>query len=229
MSAPGKKEPRLMLAGGGNEVDSAPLDRIFAAWTGRGGRMLYIPIAQQLSARGYEGALRWLLSVFEPLGVREIEMWTSLRERTAEDLRGFDSVYIGGGNTFRLLSLTRESGFDEHLREYFAGGGAIYGGSAGAIVMGGNILTAHGDPNDVALIDTHGLDLVRGHSIWCHYEEAHDPLISEYIHKYSFPVLALPERAGVGIEGERMVAWGHEPVYRFTRRRKRAISPGEQI
>jgi dipeptidase E len=229
MSTQRKKEPRLMLAGGGNEVDSAPLDRIFASWMGRGGRILYIPIAQELNAAGYEGALRWLRSVFEPLGVGEIEMWTSLRERTAGDLRGFDAVYVGGGNTFRLLSLVREAGFDEHLREYFAGGGAIYGGSAGAIIMGSNILTAYGDPNDVALVDTRGLDLASGHSIWCHYEEARDPHIYEYIHKYSFPVLAIPERAGVGIEGDRMVAWGHEPVYRFTHRRKRAIPPGEQI
>jgi dipeptidase E len=229
MSTPGKKEPRLMLAGGGNEIDSAPLDRILTAWMGRGGRMLYLPIAQKLSAGGYEGALRWVRSVFEPLGVREIEMWTTLAEHTADDLRGFDSVYVGGGNTFRLLSLLRESGFDVYLQEYFAGGGALYGGSAGAIVMGRNILTAHGDPNDVALVDTRGLDLARGHSIWAHYEEAHDPLIYEYIHKYMIPVLALPERAGVGIEGERMVAWGHEPVYRFTRRRKREIKPGEQV
>jgi dipeptidase E len=229
MSAQRKKEPRLMLAGGGSEVDSEPLDRIFAAWMGRGGSMLYLPIAQELNAAGYEGALRWLRSVFEPLGVREIEMWTSLRERTADDLRGFDAVYIGGGNTFRLLSLLRESGFDVHLQEYFAGGGAIYGGSAGAIIMGRNILTAHGDPNDVGLVDTRGLDLARGHSLWCHYKEAHDPLIYQYIEKYSIPVLALPERAGAGLEGERMVAWGHEPVYRFTARRKRAIPPGEQV
>jgi dipeptidase E len=229
MSAQRKKEPRLMLAGGGNEVDSEPLDRIFAAWMGRGGTMLYLPIAQELNAAGYEDALRWVRSVFEPLGVREIKMWTGLREHTADDLRGFDAVYIGGGNTFRLLSLLRESGFDLHLQEYFAGGGAIYGGSAGAIVMGRNILTAHGDTNDIALVDTRGLDLARGHSIWCHYEEAHDPLIYDYIGKYSIPVIALPERAGVGIEGERMVAWGHEPVYRFTARRKRAVPPGEQV
>ena len=218
-----------MLAGGGSEVDSEPLDRIFAAWTGRGGRMLYLPIAQEMNAAGYEGALRWVRSVFEPLGVRDIEMWTSLRERTAHDLRRFDSVYIGGGNTFRLLGLLREFGFDAHLQEYAAGGGAIYGGSAGAIVMGRNILTAHGDPNDVALVDTRGLDLARGHSIWAHYEEAHDPFIYDYIHKYMIPVLALTERSGVSVEGERMVAWGSEPVYRFTRRRRREIKPGEQV
>ena len=177
MSAQRTKEPRLMLAGGGNEADSASLDRIFAAWMGRGGSMLYLPIAQDLDPGGYEAAHQWLRSVFEPLGVREIEMWTGLAGRTAEELRAFDSVYIGGGNTFRLLSLMRESGFDVHLQDYFAGGGAIYGGSAGAIVMGRNILTAHGDPNDVALVDTRGLDLARGHSVWCHDEEAHDPLI----------------------------------------------------
>jgi dipeptidase E len=223
-------EPRLMLAGGGNAADSAPLDRIFAAWTGQSGRMLYIPLALDTNEIEYGVAHMWLKSVFQPLGVTDIDMWTSLEGRGADDLQPYNSVYIGGGNTFRLLSLLKSSGFDSYLTDYFKQGRAIYGGSAGAIVMGRNILTAaHIDPNDVALVDTRGLDLVRGHSIWCHYTEADDPEIYNYVHRYALPVLALSERSGVGLEGERIIAWGHEPVYRFTHRRKRAIAPGEQV
>ncbi len=225
------KEPRLMLAGGGSADDSRQLDTIFAAWTGRSGRMLYLPIALGDSPRtDYASALDWISSVFKPLGVGEIEMWTRLDGQAPEELSGFDSIYIGGGNTFLLMDLLRSSGFERHLSEYATSGGPIYGGSAGAIVLGRNVLTAsHFDPNNVALTDTRGLDLARGHAIWPHYSEEHDPLIYEYIHKYMFPVLALPERGGVGVEGERIIAWGHEPSYRFTRRRKREIKPGEQV
>lgn len=219
-----------MLSGGGNVDDSQPLDKIFANWTGRGGRMLYIPVAMNSNSRkDYEAACAWVSGVFKPRGVGEIEMWTRLEGHTSEDLAAFDSVYIGGGNTFLLMDLLRSSGFDKHLAEYATRGGPIYGGSAGAIVLGHNVLTAsHFDPNEVALTDTRGLDLVRGHSIWPHYTEEHDPLIYEYIHKYMFPVLALPERGGVGVEGERIIAWGHEPSYRFTRRRKMEIKVGQQ-
>lgn len=225
------KEPRLMLAGGGNADDSRPLDTIFAAWTGRGGRMLYLPIAMSNDLRkDYDSALDWVSGVFKPLGVGEIEMWTELQGHTPEELSAFDSVYIGGGNTFVLMDRLRSSGFDRQLAEYVAQGGAVYGGSAGAVVLGRNVLTAsHLDRNEVALTDTRGLDLARGHAIWPHYREEDDSLIYEYIHKYMFPVLALSERGGVGIEGERIIAWGHEPSYRFTRRRKREIKVGEQV
>jgi len=219
-----------MLAGGGSEIDSAPLDRIFAGWTGPGGRMLYLPIALDPEQSSYASALSWVRSVFEPLGVRDITMWGDLRAHGGEELQSFDSVYIGGGNTFRLLSLLRESGFDRHLAGYFHGGGAIYGGSAGAIVMGGNIYTAsHLDPNEVALTETRGLNLARGHSIWCHYMAEDDPLVFDYVQRYRFPVLALSERSGVAVEGDRMTAHGYEPVLRFTATRKHTIQPGNGV
>ncbi|MDQ3706342.1 MAG: Type 1 glutamine amidotransferase-like domain-containing protein [Chloroflexota bacterium] len=225
------KEPRVMLAGGGSADDSRQLDTIFAAWTGRSGRMLYLPIAMGDNPHtDYDSALDWVSGVFKPLGVGEIEMWTTFEGHTQEELGEFDSVYIGGGNTFLLMDLLRSSGFDRYLADYVAQGGAVYGGSAGAVVLGRNVLTAsRHDPNDVALTDTRGLDLVGGHAIWVHYREEDDPLIYEYIHKYMFPVLALTERGGVGVEAGRIIAWGHEPVYRFTRRRKREIKPGEQV
>jgi dipeptidase E len=219
-----------MLAGGGNAADSQPLDKIFAAWTGRGGKMLYLPIANTVSQHVYAQTFRWVYAIFQPLGVGDVEMWTTLVGHTAEELNAYDSVYIGGGNTFHLLALLKQSGFDNHLAEYARAGKPVYGSSAGAVVMGRNILTAsHFDPNDEALVDTRGLDLARGHAIWPHYEPEHDPLIYEYIHKYALPVLAVTERSGIGIEGERMIAWGHEPSYRFTRRRKKAVQPGEQV
>lgn len=220
---------KLMLAGGGDAGDSQPLDKIFAAWS-KGGKMLYLPIANQVSQHIYAQTYRWLYNIFEPLGVAGIEMWTTLEGHTAEELNGFDSVYIGGGNTFHLLALLHSSGFDTHLAECARQGKPIYGGSAGAVVLGSNILTAsHIDPNDEALVDTRGLDLCLGHAVWPHYTEADDPLIYNYIHKYTMPVLAITERGGIGIEGERMVAWGHEPSYRFTRRRKRVVQVGGQV
>jgi dipeptidase E len=225
------KEPRVMLAGSGSADDSPQLDKIFAAWTGRSGRMLYLPIAMSSDPRKDYGSAHGRVSgMFKDLGVGEVEMWTRLEGHAPEELSDFDSVYIDGGNTFLLMDLLRSSGFDSHLSEYVARGGAIYGRSAGAVVLGRNVLTAaHLNRNEVALTDTRGMDLVGGHAIWVHYREEDDPLIYEYIHKYMFPVLALTERGGVGIEAGRIIAWGSEPSYRFTRRRKREIQLGEQV
>jgi dipeptidase E len=157
---------RLMLAGGGDAPDSKPLDELFAAWTGPGGRMLCLPVAMKGSQHPWESCLAWIRSIFTPIGALHIEMWTDLFEHDTEELAAFDSVYLGGGNTFSLLAQLRESGFDKGLVHFARQGGAIYGANAGAMVSGRDIMTcAHLDRNDVGLTETRGLDLVAGHAV----------------------------------------------------------------
>src|SRR5918994_2188150 len=99
-------EPRMMLAGGGDERDSRRLDETFACWTlPEEGKMLYLLVALDWQQPTYEACLRWVESVFGPLGVSDIEMWTELGSFHRGHLSGFSSVYRGGGNTFRLLAL----------------------------------------------------------------------------------------------------------------------------
>lgn len=217
---------RLILAGGGDAPDSRPLDKLFAAWTGPHGRMLYLPVALEGSGRSYETCLAWIESVFTPLGVLKIEMWTDLLRHDADELAGFDALYLGGGNTFGLLAQLRESGFDAGVAHFARQGGAIYGGSAGAIVLGRNIMTcAHLDRNDVGLADTRGLDLVAGHDIWCHYRPDEDARIAEYVREKGRPVLAISERAGVVVQGGELASAGFEPAYRFDENDKQDLHP----
>jgi dipeptidase E len=222
---------RLILAGGGGTEDSRPLDERFAEWIGPSGRMLYWPIAMDGQRPcTYAQCLDWVSSVYHPLGVTDIEMWTNLADRDPGELDRFDAVYIGGGNTFRLLYLVRQSGFDHALARFVAQGGAIHGGSAGAILLGRDIMTcAHLDTNEVGIVDTAGLDLASGYAIWCHYQPEDGERIAAYIEQYGFPVLALSEHSGVQIEDERMSAISFEPLVLFTFHGRRVIDVGEQI
>ena len=159
---------RLILAGGGDAPDSRPLDETFAGWLGPHGRLLYLPIASSPKADGYARHRAWITSVFAPLGLTRIEMWDGLDGHGPAELQRFDGVYIGGGNTFRLLHLLRESRFDLALGTYARADGAVYGGSAGAILLGRDIAScAHDDPNTVGLSDTRALDLIGSHDVWC--------------------------------------------------------------
>jgi dipeptidase E len=136
----------------------------------------------------------------------------------------FDATYIGGGNTFSLFSELLESGFAEALREYATQGGAIYGGSAGAVILGRDLLTVeHMDANDVGLSQRTGLDLAGGHAVWVHYTPQDDCLIDQYIHQSHFPILAIPEQAGVLLEGNELMSIGRAPVYRFAGNTKEQI------
>ena len=157
---------RLILAGGGEAADSVSLDRLFARWAANG-TVLYWPFALDPPL---DACLEWFGSTYGPLGVRDVVMWHSLDEITDADLNDYAGIYIGGGNTYSLLDAIRRSGAADRLAGYVQSGHVVYGGSAGAIVLGSDIDTArHMDPNDVGLEDTAGLDLVCGYAVWCHY------------------------------------------------------------
>jgi dipeptidase E len=222
--------PRLILAGGGDAPDSHPLDALFAGWIGPGGRLLYLPVATGNPA-GYRDDLVWVSAIFRPLGVGAIEMWTTLAGRDAGHLTNFDGIYIGGGNTFHLLDLLRRTGFDRVLRDFIAAGGAVYGGSAGAIILGRDIgPAAHIDSNTAGVRNTHGLDLLGGYAVWCHYvADADDARIRAYVAATGFPVLALTERAGLRVEGPRILAAGYDPCVRYTAAGAHAVAVGEQV
>lgn len=114
-------------------------------------RLLYLPLA--LREEQHTAAAAWLRSTLEPLGVCHIESWSAFDGHDPCELSDFDGIYIGGGNTYRLLQQVRTSGFDRAITRFIREGRPVYGGSAGAILLGSDIDTAllAGDSNDVRL------------------------------------------------------------------------------
>ena len=206
---------KIALAGGGGADDSRLLDEVFASWIGMQGRLLYLPIALR-RMRSFESCFEWITETFASLQVTRITMWTGLIGHKANELEEFDGVYIGGGNTYSLLAELNNSGFDSHLKTYAQEGGIIYGGSAGAVILGKDIRTvSHVDHNDVGLAEEKGLDLAQGHAIWPHYHAKDDKLIQEFVKRFQQPVLAISERSGIVLESGRMRTVGFESSFRF--------------
>jgi dipeptidase E len=209
-------QTKIALAGGGGAEDSRPIDELFASWLGPKGSLLYWPIALR-GIRSYESCWAWITATFAPLNITRITMWTELPGHQARELDEFDALYIGGGNTFSLLAQLLESGFDRALTAYARDGKPIYGGSAGAVLLGRDIRTvSHLDRNDIGLRQTEGVDLVGGHAVWVHYRPHEDNLIEAHVMKHQQPVLAIPERSGVAIESAGMRRVGFEPAYCFS-------------
>ncbi|WP_253907685.1 Type 1 glutamine amidotransferase-like domain-containing protein [Bacillus sp. WMMC1349] len=141
-----------------------------------------------------------------------------MKDRNIQDLEGFSSIYIGGGNTFQLLDQLINTGFIGILDRYIEHGGVVYGGSAGAIIFGKDIMTcSHMDHNTVGLKYFKGLGLVGEYSIWCHYQHEQDPFIQKYLEVHKTPVMALPEETGVLMCGQRLHMIGDKPAYVYKR------------
>ena len=201
-------------------------------------RILYIPLA--MPEMVYKGVDYTYDMMFEAMrkglssyGVDRLEMWKDVSGKKYSDLQGYDGILIGGGNTFGLWDDFKKAGFDELLRKYISEDGIVYGCSAGAIILGKDIGTAHfgGDPdvNRAGLKDLSALNAVEDYAISCHYRESDDANLTEYSSKNRIGVIALPEEAGLLVTDEEMRIVGDSDAYMFVSSKKVRIGRGEII
>ena len=194
---------RLLLSGGGNPEIVVPLDELFISQIDLTKRVLYIPVAMEPHVFSYEECLQWFTKTYRAYGIEHIDMCTDLNE--ARDFNQYTAIFIGGGNTFKLLKEIKDSRFDKKLLQYLEADGLVYGGSAGAIIFGKSIKTAeYADENNVGLTDLSGLDLAGGKDIFCHYTPKDDA----FIKGYPDDLYALYEASGLFIQDGKVVAIG---------------------
>lgn len=221
----------IFLSGGGGVADTALLDFAFAAALGSG-RLSYWPVAVDPAETAYTDCLDWLSGVLGPFGVAEIDVWDGTGSGFGRRLPGYSGVYIGGGNTFRLLDVVRRTGMESALQAFIDDGGAVYGTSAGAALLGADISTiAHLDPDPYDTTDTRGLDRIAGHGVFVHHRPEDAPLVRDWVRQNQKPAVALHDRAGAVVTDGRLTAVGYEPVWIFRADGTEALSvkPGESI
>ncbi len=149
---------KLLLASSGLEyikqfVDARPSDI----------KMLFIPTAGNLDEDVW-----WIdkdRDVLAKMGfkITELDIEKSSKEKMKDEIDKCDIVYVAGGNTFHLLKVLRQSGFDVLLTEYVNDGGLYAGASAGALIAGVDIgsIASIDEPEKVkGLKSTEGLGFV---------------------------------------------------------------------
>lgn len=205
---------KLFLGGGGDREDSIEIDKKFVASLDLSKPLLYIPIAINAEKHPYPVCLEWILGTLGPFGVKNIIMWTEdyLKHKQEEDFEQFAGIYIGGGNTFKLLKELKEFGTFEILRKLAERSIPIFGGSAGAIIFAKTIIPAlSADENNVGLADFSAFNLINDYDMWCHYSESLDSTIKSYMNKYSLrKIIAIPENAGLFVTNESIEAVGSQ-------------------
>lgn len=211
---------KLFLNGGGDGSQAALAYQRFSESIDRAKPLLYLPLAME--PEQYPSCLAWIQEELKDIGLAGIDMVSSMEELYQRTFSDYCAVFIGGGNTFRLLAGLKESGCFEKIADYIRHGGIIFGGSAGAILFGADIEScACEDANDVQLADTAGFDVLNGFSLFCHYTNhsaEEDQRCTDY-HLFTLSrkrsIVALPEEDTIFIDGDEITVIGTEPFYLF--------------
>jgi len=189
----------IFLSGGGGQEDTVELDEKFFSILPKKATILYIPIALNRNAAGFKACYKWFSDcIFMHAKNKNIKAKMILQNDKVPELSKFNAVYIGGGNTFKLLTYIIQNELDKKLTNYVKKGGVLYGGSAGAIILGKDINTVKEENEDNSKY-SQGLNLLKGLSFICHYQPKLDKKIEASVSELKTPIVALSENAGIAI------------------------------
>lgn len=163
----------------------------------------------------HDGYTAKAAGVLEPLGVRVVGLHTVDARAAIEDA---EVIFVGGGNTFRLLKVVQRLGLIEPVRRRAAAGDLAYlGSSAGTNLACPTIRTS----NDMPIVEpeTFGAFALLPFQVNPHYRdpdpdsthmgETREQRIAEFLEENDVPVLGMREGAwlrrrgpGVTLHGE---------------------------
>ncbi len=224
----------IFLSGGGDEKQTRKFDSFFARSFKKGARVLYIPVAMKNSTKfTMGGCFNWISAGLGQHHISNIDMWTTTHDRSWDNLDEYAAIYIGGGNTFDLWNEFTHSGFDRLLKRFIASGRPVYGGSAGAIILGKDIRTASigtaADENRDNLRKNTTLNQANGWVVHCHYTPKDDSFLLAECKKRKWKVLALPEETGAIVSGPKIFIQGTKPAVLFSAKGKKKVPPGKIV
>lgn len=204
---------KVILCGGGDSKQTEEVNKLYASLIEKDKPVLYIPIAMEENK--FSSCIGWIKNELKPYGINKIEMITNIYSMKEYCLDKYSSIFIGGGNTYRLLYLLKDSGAFNLIQNFIKNDGVVMGGSAGAIIFGKDICcTEYADDNIVKLLDTKGFDVAKGFDICCHYTNKDDErnkfefgFISDYV-AMGNTVFALPEETSLFVEDDKVTVIG---------------------
>lgn len=211
---------KLILNGGGSENQVTDARALLNSLIDHNKKILYIPFAWPDST--YNGCLEFMTGELSDVDKAGIDMVKSTDELMSKNFIDYACIYIGGGNTYKLLNDLKVSGAFDKIKKYLLeDDGIVYGGSAGAIIFGKDLDSCNtDDENEVGLTDNTGFNMIGGYSLLCHYT-SREPERTELSKKYLIelsktkPIYAIPEEDTIYVDNDSIQFLGNRPYYEF--------------
>ena len=210
---------RIFLCGGGCGEQTIDANKKLNSIIDHSKPILYIPLA--MKSERYSSCYEWIKGELKDVDVPNIDMAVSGDDLFNKNLENYSALFIGGGNTFKLLKDLKDSGSFEKIKVFIENDGIVFGGSAGAIILGQCIDTCkYADKNEVDLKDLMGFDVVSYFSFLCHFtnqDKEKTELNKNYLLELSKEekIIALPEEDTIYYENGKFEIIGNRPFYIF--------------
>ena len=211
---------KLILNGGGTDNQVADARRLLNSLIDHSKKILYIPFAWPDPT--YSGCLEFMRGELSDIDKQGIDMVKTPDELINKNFIDYAFIYIGGGNTYKLLNDLKVSGAFNKIKKYLLEeDGIVYGGSAGAIIFGKDLDSCNtDDENEVGLVDNTGFNMINGYSLLCHYtsrEAERTELSKKYLLELSKnkPIYAIPEEDTIFVSDNMISFIGTRPYYEF--------------
>lgn len=211
---------KLILNGGGTAQQVANARALLNSLIDHNKKILYIPFAWPDPT--YSGCLEFMTDELSDIEKQGIDMVKSTDELMSKKFTDYACIYIGGGNTYKLLNDLKVSGAFDKIKKYLLDDdGIVYGGSAGAIIFGKDLDSCNtDDENKVGIVDNTGFNMINGYSLLCHYtsrEPERTELSKNYLLKLSKikPIYAIPEEDTIYVDNGTVSFIGTRPYYEF--------------
>lgn len=175
---------KLFLCGGGSGKQILNALYKFSNILNKKKAILYIPLAME--SEKYDSCYDWFKKEIEMINLNNFEMVRSSYELSQKRLEDYSALFIGGGNTYKLLKELKENNNYTKIETYLKNDGIIFGGSAGAIIFGKDINSCLlDDANITNLGDTKGFNYLNEYSILCHLKNKNFNKNKKYLKEYS--------------------------------------------
>ena len=111
-----------------------------------------------------------------------------------------DTIYVSGGNTFKILKILKDTKFDKEIVKYINNGVKYIGGSAGTHIVTKNIShVLPFDENNTDLEDFNALGLFDG-IIFCHYNDDRKKYVEKSLKENKYNVYTLRDDEYIVVE-----------------------------
>jgi dipeptidase E len=194
--------------------------------------LLFVPYALQ----DHDGYAKVARAKFEQLGFQFESIHEARDPKQAVEQT--EAIFVGGGNTFRLLNRMYELDLLDVIRGRVAAGMRYMGASAGSNLAGPTIKTTNDMPivqppsfNALGLvpfqINPHYLDADPNST---HMGETREQRLREYLEENTVPVVAIREAAMLRVNGDQVTLLGKKGARIFQRGREPyELQPGSAV